>query len=292
MPRAFRAESKGRPGGAVRVAAMAVVLGLFGAAAPVAADDLVTNLSNIGAGARKLSEEEMAQAFTTGPNVTGYQLESVSLHFTNGSTDPVYVYLHEDNGSGRPNHNNGGQVADLTRNGISFLSPSSGVNKYRVWKARCYPQPPHGGGCISDASSAYLAPNSTYWVYVWAGHDSTTARVSYSAQSTETGASGWSIADTAIMRPEGSPYNNYAATPTSMFLKVEGTTNPEVLVSSNDPTATEGTDETIDFVVSLNQATSGPVQVSYETFNLFGSSPADEGSDYEATSGTLTFRPR
>ena len=74
-------------------------------------------------------------------------------------------------------------------------------------------------------------------------------------------------------------------------MKVEGTTNPEVLVSSNDPTATEGIDETIDFVVRLNRKTSGPVQVSYETFELSVSSAADEGSDYEATSGTLTFRP-
>ena len=56
-------------------------------------------------------------------------------------------------------------------------------------------------------------------------------------------------------------------------------------------TVTEGIDATADFVVSLSRKTSGPVQVSYGTLDLSVPSPADEGSDYEATSGTLTFRP-
>ena len=36
-----------------------------------------------------------------------------------------------------------------------------------------------------------------------------------------------------------------------VMLKVEGTANPDVLVSISDATATEGTDATMDFVVSL-----------------------------------------
>ena len=43
--------------------------------------------------------------------------------------------------------------------------------------------------------------------------------------------------------------------------------------------------------MSLSRKASWPVQVSYGMVQLSGSSTADEGSDYEATSGTLTFRP-
>ena len=253
---------------AIIVAALVLTLaGVPGTAE--AADDLVTNLENISAGARSLSEEDMAQSFTTGVNASGYLLESISLHFTNGGRsstyDPVYVYLQEDNGNDRPNHNNGGQVATLTRNGINYEGPVAGENKYSVWQAQCHPQPPHGGGCISRASSAHLDPNTTYWVYVWAGEDATTARPSFSALSTETGASGWTIGDTALIRPAGSAYSNYTASPTAMTLKVEGATNPEVLVSINDVTVTEGIELTADFLVSLSQETSGVVTVDFAT---------------------------
>ena len=83
----------------------------------------------------KLSVNDLAIAFTTGSNGSGYQLESVSIDFALGTTrthDPVYVYLQEDNGNGRPNHNNGGQLAVLTKNGLNFEAPVAGVNKYTV----------------------------------------------------------------------------------------------------------------------------------------------------------------
>ena len=77
---------------------------------------------------------------------------------------------------------------------------------------------------------------------------------------------GWTLGDTYLVRPQGTAYSNYtdSATRFPLYMKVEGTTNPEVLVSISDVTVTEGIDETADFVVSLSQATSGPVQVSYE----------------------------
>ena len=55
-----------------------------------------------------------------------------------------------------------------------------------------------------------------------------------------------------------------------------------------DAQGTEGTDATIDFTVTLNAASTGTVTVDYATQDT-GSATA--GSDYTATSGTLTFNP-
>ena len=147
---------------------MIVAIGAFlGGTGPAAADTLLANNTQIAIFELPLGETEYAQQFTTGSNVTGYLFESISLGFDAGSdpNHPVYVYLQEDNGRGRP----GRQVAHLTKNGQNFAAPVAGFNKYRVWKARCYPQPPHGGGCLQDASSVHLDPDTSYWVYVWAG---------------------------------------------------------------------------------------------------------------------------
>ena len=271
-----------------------MIVAFIGTARPVTADDLVTNLSTSASGREGLADSEYIQSFTTGPNVSGYLLESISIDFFKGSVgarDPVYVYLYEDNGSGRPRSR---AIATLTKNGVNFAPPVTGVNKYKVWKARCYPQPPHGGGCLQDPSSVHLAPNTTYWVYVWAGRSTTGAELQSDTATTETGAAGWTLGDSAFSKPSwGSSDGVYTYTSISapLLIKVEGTTNPEVLVSINDVTVTEGTHKTANFVVSLSRKTSGPVQVSYGTVQLIGSSAADDGSDYEATSGTLTFRP-
>ena len=200
----------------------------------------------------------------------------------------MYVYLQEDNGNGRPNHNNGGQVATLTRNGINYLGPVAGVNKYKVWKARCYPQPPHGGGCLQDPSSVHLDPNTTYWVYVWAGDDDTDARIHLALSTSETGAAGWSLGNSVLHKPEGSAHSNWGLG--LMFplkMELEGTTNPEVTVSINDVTVTEGTHATADFVVSLNRATSGPVTFDYETT----AGTASDSSDFAASDRTVTIQP-
>ena len=58
-------------------------------------------------------------------------------------------------------------------------------------------------------------------------------------------------------------------------MKVEGYANPEVLISISGATATEGTDETMDFLVWLNQATSGTVTVKYSTVDVTAESPSD-----------------
>ena len=270
------------------ITTIAVIGAFLGAAGPAAADDLVSNLGVLRNYDLPLSDDDYAQSFTTGANVTGYQIESISLHFDAGSTtttDPVYVYLYEDNGSGRPRSR---AIATLTRNGVNFLAPVAGLNTYRVWKARCYPQPPHGGGCLQDASSVHVAPNSTYWVYVWAGRTSTAAALQLTASWNETGAAGWTIANEVLAKPNGSAPSNFSATNFAPIkMKVEGTSNPAVNVSISDVTVTEGVELTADFVVSLSQATSGVVTMNYETV----ARTASEGIDYAGGDGVLTFQP-
>ena len=268
---------------------MIVAIGAFlGAAGPAAADTLLaSNTTEIGF-ELPLSNTEYAQQFTTGSNVTGYLFESISLRFETASdpNDPVYVYLQEDDGRGRP----GRQVAHLTKNGLNFAAPVAGVNKYRVWKARCYPRPPHGGGCLQDASSVHVDPDTSYWVYVWAGASDNSAELNTTGFG-YTGATGWVLSDDHLTKPgDGSSEGGPAFTVNvnhGLRLKIEGTTNPAILISISDATATEGTDETMDFVVSLNEATSGTVTVEYLTVD----GTAESGSDFQAQNGTLTFQP-
>ena len=236
------------------ITTIAVIVALITGAGPAAAQVLVTNLGDLSIGGYVLGDVDFAQPFTTGTNASGYQLESISLNFRTGRSrehEPVYVYLYGDHGNGSPNDRD--QIATLTKNGATFEGPVLGVNKYKVWKARCYPQPPHGGGCLSDESSVHLDANTQYWVFLWAGESKTLVNVDDTASNEETGAAGWSIGDKSLVKPKGSADSNYTDSITAMKIQVEGYANPEVLISISDATATEGVDETADFVVTLNR---------------------------------------
>ena len=69
----------------------------------------------------------------------------------------------------------------------------------------------------------HLDANTTYWVYIWAGEDATVVEVDNTGfQFGETGAAGWSIGNSALIRPEGTAYSNYTQSPTVVKMKVEG----------------------------------------------------------------------
>ena len=264
------------------ITTIAVIVALIGGAGPAAAQVLVTNLSEPSIGGYVLGDVDFAQPFTTGTNASGYQLESISLNFRQGRSrehEPVYVYLYGDNGRGGPNDRD--QIATLTKNGATFEGPVAGVNKYTVRKYGRRPAP-------FNASSVHLDANTQYWVFVWAGEDDTLVNVDDTASNEETGAAGWSIGDKSLIKPEGSADSNYTDSITAMKIQVEGYANPEVLISVSDATATEGVDETADFVVTLNRSWSRTITVKYIT--LFTKS-ATPGVDYENRNGTLTFRP-
>ncbi len=66
-----------------------------------------------------------------------------------------------------------------------------------------------------------------------------------------------------------------------------------VISLSFGPEVTEGDSgtKTAVFTVTLTHAASFPITVDYATEDGFGDTGADAGSDYQATSGTLTFNP-
>ena len=264
------------------ITTIAVIVALIGGAGPAAAQVLVTNLSEPSDFGYALCDSDFAQPFTTGTNASGYQLESISINFLTGRSrehEPVYVYVYGDNGRGGPNHRD--QIATPTKNGATFEGPVAGVNKYTVRKYGRRPAP-------FNASSVHLDANTQYWVFVWAGEDDTRVNVDDTGSNEETGAPGWSIGDSGLIKPEGSAYSNYTDAFTAMTIQVEGHANPAVLISISDATATEGPDVTMDFVVTLNRKSSGTVTVDYLTLFTVSATP---GVDYQDVNGTLTFRP-
>ena len=93
---------------------------------------------------------------------------------------------------------------------------------------------------------------------------------------------------TGFIHPDGTTASAYTSTGSSAQIKVEGTPNPEVLISISDATATEGPGVTMDFVVTLNRSWSRTITVEYITLFTVSATP---GVDYQNRTGTLTFRP-
>ena len=274
---------------AAAVAAISVIVGLLGAAGPAAAEVLVSNLGQSTAALRdttKLSVNDIAQRFTTGDASTGYCLESISIDFAVGgaANDAVYVYLHRDNGAGQPDHPQGGQVTTLTKNGYNFEAPVAGVNKYSV---RTAPRAENPWCTSAPAPSVYLAPNTHYWIYVWAG-EATPTQLARTNGTGEAGKSGWSIRNGRLSKPEGSAYSNYSLLGAPLKIQVKGTVNHGVrILLQGRVSVTEGVDDAAEFQVKLDKAAFNVVTVDYETENQTAFAPAD----FEATSGTLTFQP-
>ena len=275
------------------VTTIAVIVALIGGAGPAAAQVLVSNIGQFSVGSgptERLAGKSYAMPFTTGTNASGYLLESISIKFQSGSRpkgvpigapvgDPVYVYLQEDDGRGRPNHDS--QVAVLTKAGSNFAIPTAGVNKYLTGRANnhCCPIPP----------PVHLNSTTQYWVYIWAGSSTSNATLDHTGAAEDAGgATGWSIGNSGFIHPDGTTASAYTSTGGAAQIQVEGTPNPEVLISISDATATEGPGVTADFVVTLNRKSSGTVTVDYLTLFTLSATP---GVDFEHKSGTLTFRP-
>ena len=100
-----------------------------------------------------------------------------------------------------------------------------------------------------------------------------------------------SLADVTVTLEAGAACDTPAAVCTAdgraLSNTISTTVRGPVAVSVADARAEEGTDETIDFAVTLSRAASGPVAVAYATAD----GTATAGEDYTRTSGTLSFDP-
>ena len=100
-----------------------------------------------------------------------------------------------------------------------------------------------------------------------------------------------SLADVTVTLAAGAACDTPAAVCTSdgraLSNSISVTVRGPVAVSVADARAEEGTDETIDFAVTLSRAASGPVAVAYTTAD----GTATAGEDYTRTGGTLSFAP-
>ena len=100
-----------------------------------------------------------------------------------------------------------------------------------------------------------------------------------------------SLADVTVTLEAGAACDTPAAVCTkdgrALSNTVSTTVRGPVTVSVADARAEEGTDETIDFAVTLSRAASGPVAVAYATAD----GTATAGEDYTARKGELTFDP-
>ena len=100
-----------------------------------------------------------------------------------------------------------------------------------------------------------------------------------------------SLADVTVTLSSGAACDSPAAVCTAdgraLSNTISTTVRGPVAVSVADARAEEGTDETIDFAVTLSRAASGPVAVAYATAD----GTATAGEDYTARKGELTFVP-
>ena len=100
-----------------------------------------------------------------------------------------------------------------------------------------------------------------------------------------------SLADVTVTLEAGAACGTPAAVCTAdgrtLSNTISTTVRGPVAVSVADARAEEGTDETIDFAVTLSRAASGPVAVAYATAD----GTATAGEDYTARKGQLSFDP-
>ena len=172
---------------------------------------LVSNIGQANNSGTASTTHDLAQAFTTGANDTGYTLTSIDMFLwsLNGSATPPTVTLHSGSASGT-------KVADFT--GPSAIGP--GDVSYT----------------FIPATPVTLNASTEYWVVA----EGATSYWNSTFSETEdgSGAPGWTIADLGQRRPAGTGMFNNELT-TSYQLRINGTVNPlpVTLVSNLSQTA-------------------------------------------------------
>ena len=166
-----------RPGGwLLPVLAAAIIFAPPFAPTVEAQTVLVSNVGQTRSGGLGLDTHEGAQAFTTGDNSDGYTVTSVGLDLSSGADHTINftVGIWTNSNSNLP----GSSLGTLTQT----ASLISGVNEFTT-------------------SGIVLAANTTYWVVVDSNGGGSVVWDGTAADSEDSTASGWSIADESYDRP-------------------------------------------------------------------------------------------
>ena len=172
---------------------------------------LVSNIGQANNSGTTSTTHDLAQAFTTGANDTGYTLTSIDMFLwsLNGFATPPTVTLHSGSASGT-------KVADFT--GPSAIGPGDVSYTFIL------------------ATPVRLNASTEYWVVA----EGATSHWNSTFSETEdgSGAPGWTIADLGQRRQAGTGMFNNELT-TSYQLRINGTINPlpVTLVSNLSQTA-------------------------------------------------------
>ena len=144
------------------------VLALAASAAPVAAQTLVSNFGQASNGSRNMSAADFAQGFTTGSSTGGYTLTSVKVRLITPAGVTVKI------ATGLPSATN--VVATLNNPALS------GTDDYT----------------FTAPASTTLSASTTYFVVV----EASSGELSFTNSTDDDtgGATGWSVADSALVR--------------------------------------------------------------------------------------------
>ena len=237
---------------------------------------------------QKLSLYEIAIPFYTDDHPYGYALNELSIDFDAGGTganDISYVSIQRHNESGGPlataiTHIPGANVPAYSGyfgRGATGQSPAvAGVNVYR---------PRSGSFSGAARSEIYLDANTRYWIRIAASGSGSTATVAQTLDANPTWP--WETGDITL-RGQGST-GSWSVNQGTRTLKFKAMARllTKRTVTIEDAEATDESDGTLSFRVTLDQASDVHVQVPWYTSN----ETATAGEDYTEEHGLMIFEP-
>ena len=197
-----------------------------------------------------------AQAFTTGSNVAGYDLQSVHLDLATAPevANDIEVSIREDGSSWRRSSTPTGVIVTLD-------NPSD-VKKAGI-----------RGFNVPANTTVTLAPNTTYWVYVrtphfqWIWND---YHLSVTSSTNQGGESGWEMAD------KHERYSQIIDTTGAIRLRINGT----AIVDATAPTFSSATVNGTELVITFDEPLAAAANLANAAFTV---KKTPQGSDTAAT---------
>ena len=237
--------------------------------APAGVRVLVNNTASpFGAGSLTAIETIVAQAFGTGPNPAGYDVQSIAFRFgAIADTDAAAAQLRVDIYD-RANGEPGSSLCTLTNPG-SFSA--SGKHTFTV--------PAAAPRCPT------LAPNATYYAAVTSVNPgSSVISLSWSLSAVSAAAPGWSVGNTRIF---DTSTGNWFATSAPRIFEIQGTVNTVVPVPGDWPLTPSGLEPGDEFrLLFLTAAGHPPTSTGIGDYNAYAQSQAAAGHqdirDYSA----------